>query len=118
MAQAQEIPPEEATAREHLANERTLLAWARIGTAMISIGIVLKPASLYWGKEGAGTGFLSVVLAALGSLTLALGGHQFRRTRRQILDGRVPSASRVYLALAAGGLLVGGVFIVYVLFFS
>ena len=110
-------PKREAETREHLANERTLLAWVRTGIAVISIGIVIERAGLFLGRGGFNE-VLGMALAMLGCITLILGAYQFRRTRQQILRGQFTSASAIYLAVVVGGLLIGGLFIIHVLVFS
>lgn len=48
-------PKRDAEIREHLANERTLLAWVRTGVSLISVGFVLERAgALAAGTLGAG----------------------------------------------------------------
>jgi uncharacterized membrane protein YidH (DUF202 family) len=49
---------------------------------------------------------------------LILGTQQFLRNHRQIIRGEFFPSVVVYLVVAAGGLALGGCFVVYVVFFS
>jgi putative membrane protein len=106
--------------REHLANERTLLSWVRTGLGLISLGIVVERAGalvsqrIAWGISE----LLGLALAVLGCVTLILGTQQFLRNRRQIIQGEFFPSVGVYLVVVAGGLALGGCFVVYVVFFS
>ncbi len=104
--------------REHLANERTLLAWVRTGVALISIGIVVERVGILVEGGDEFSGFLGLALALLGCSTLVLGAYQFWSTRRQLIRGSFVPASTVYLTLVAGGLALGACFIVYALLFG
>ena len=106
--------------REHLANERTLLAWVRTGVGLISIGIVVERAGVFVSQGIAGgiAKLPGLALAVFGCVTLILGTQQFLRNRRQIIRGEFFPSVVVYLVVAAGGLALGGCFVVYVVFFS
>lgn len=70
--------------RDHLANERTLLAWQRTALAMVGIGFVVDRFAL--GPEGVtplGT-LLGVLLIALGGVVSVVGAYRFVRTEREI----------------------------------
>src|SRR3712207_4266798 len=101
--------------REHLANERTLLAWVRTGVALISVGIVVERVGILGRGGDTLSGIFGLALAVLGCLTLVLGAYQFRSTRRQLMEGRFIPASTIYSIVLAGGLALGGCFIVYTL---
>lgn len=104
--------------REHLANERTLLAWVRTGVALISIGIVVERVGILVEGGDELSGLLGLALAGLGCSTLVLGAYQFWSTRRQLMRGSFVPASTVYLMVVAGGLALGGCFFVYALLFG
>lgn len=101
-------------AREHLANERTLLAWVRTGVSLISFGLVVERIGAQIGPAGA-SGLFGVALALLGCLTLVMGTFQFLRSRRGIATGDFVSTAAAYMIVVAGGLAFAGAFIVYVL---
>lgn len=101
-------------AREHLANERTLLAWIRTGVGLISFGLVVERIGAQIGPSGTSEAF-GVALAVLGCLALVMGTIQFLRSRRGIATGNFVPAAAAYLTIVAGSLALAGVFIVYVL---
>ena len=102
------------TARDHLANERTLLSWVRTGVGLLSVGIALERAGALVGDRGGSSELFGVALALLGCLTLVLGTAQFLRSRRQIDNGRFVSSIAVYLIVAAGSLAIAAGFVAYV----
>ena len=106
--------------REHLANERTLPSWVRTGIGLISLGIVVERAGALVSQTIPGdiSELLGLALALLGCVTLVLGTQQFLRNRRQIMRGEFFPSVGVYLVVVAGGLALGGCFVVYVVLFS
>jgi putative membrane protein len=101
-------------AREHLANERTLLSWVRTGVSLISFGLVVERIGAQVGSAGA-SGVFGIALAILGCLALVMGTVQFLRSRRGIAMGDFVPAVAAYMVIVAGSLALAGVFIVYVL---
>lgn len=111
----------EAEVREHLANERTLLAWVRTGVGLISIGFVIERAGVLAAASpvgnvsvGLSTAF-GFALAMLGCLTLVLGVFQFLRNRSRIISNTFTPDVLGYLLVVAGSLVLAGSFMVYVL---
>jgi putative membrane protein len=100
-------------AREHLANERTLLAWVRTGVGLISFGLVVERIGAQIGPSGVSAAF-GVALAVLGCLALVMGTRQFLRSRREISAGTFVSAATAYMVVVAGSLALAGVFVIYV----
>jgi putative membrane protein len=76
--------PGEAAVRDHLANERTLLAWQRTALAMLGIGFVVDRFAL--GSSGTSPlgSLLGVLLIALGGAISVVGAYRFMRTEREI----------------------------------
>lgn len=107
--------------REHLANERTLLAWVRTGVGLISVGFVVERAgALAAGGSGGGSATLvseafGLALVALGCLTLVMGSVEFFGNRRMIREGKFVARSAPYMVIVGGSLLLAAAFIVYVL---
>ena len=101
-------------AREHLANERTLLAWIRTGVSLISFALVVERIGAQVGSVGA-SGIFGISLAVLGGLSLVMGTVQFLRNRQGIVAGDFVPAVASYMVVVAGALALAGVFIVYVL---
>jgi uncharacterized membrane protein YidH (DUF202 family) len=75
-------------AREHLANERTLLAWVRTGVSLISFGLVIERIGAQVGSVGT-SGAFGIARAVLGCLALVMGTVQFLRSRRGMSHGQL-----------------------------
>jgi putative membrane protein len=104
-------------AREHLANERTLLAWVRTGVSLISFGLVVERLGVQVGSAGP-SGIFGVGLAVLGGLALVMGTIQFLRSRRGIATNNFVPAAAAYMVVVAGSLALAGTFILYVLLYG
>lgn len=118
-AGAKREDPRVAETREHLANERTLLAWVRTGVGLISVGFVVERAgALAGGDSVAVSEFFGVALVALGCLTLVVGSVSFFSNRRMIHEGEFTARSTPYMVVVGGSLLVALAFIVYVVFWG
>lgn len=111
----------EAEVREHLANERTLLAWVRTGVGLISIGFVIERAGVLAAAspvEGVSVAVSTVfgfALAVLGCLTLVMGVFQFLRNRNRIITNTFTPDILAYVIVVAGSLALAGSFMVFVL---
>ncbi len=91
-----------AGVRDHLANERTLLAWVRTALTIIGLGFIIG--RLLVEDEGPDI-FLtaaSVALVLLGGLASLLAARRFLRTEREIEAGDFHPSSRLDVALAGG----------------
>ena len=100
--------------REHLANERTLLAWVRTGVSLISFGFVIERLGTEVSTSAA-SGLFGVALAILGIVALIMGTAHYLRSRRGIENGEFVSAASAYLIVVAGSLVLAGAFIIYVI---
>ena len=108
-------------AREHLANERTFLAWVRTSIALMGFGVVIAklrfltaeaPASAAL-PPGTRSTWLGLAFAAVGLLTLLFAAAQYERTRRAIEAGEYRTAWRALLAFTAVLFLLGLAAVVY-----
>jgi putative membrane protein len=115
-------PPEPARTREHLANERTLLAWVRTAIAFMGLGFVVARFGLFLrqvalersaavGPESSLAGYIGIGMVAVGLLATVLSAIRFLRVRAQIDAARFepeifPEAVIVTLTLLGGALLV------------
>jgi len=112
-------PRRDAEVREHLANERTLLAWVRTGIGLVSVGFVVERAGApAFGTPGGRETVLAsevfgLALVVLGCLALVVGAVQFFRNRRMIMAGVFAPKSAPYIVVVAGSLLLAVSFIVY-----
>lgn len=99
-------------AREHLANERTLLAWIRTSIGIMAFGFVvvkfslfIKQISLLLGKNATipqQHGYSSVIgilLVAVGALILLLSYMKFKKTEKQLTSETFKSSSALVFSL-------------------
>ena len=103
----------ESTARDHLANERTYLAWVRTALGLVGLGVLLE--RLGAGGErlitvAAGVGFIS-----FGGLALIYAVTRYLRVSKNLEQGTFPVARRGPVVVAIGALLVVAGSILYVL---
>ena len=103
----------ESTARDHLANERTFLAWVRTALGLVGLGVLLE-------RLGAGTDALIAVAAGVGfisfgGLTLIYAVSRYLWVAKNLERGMFPVAIRGPVLIAVGALLVAGGALVYVL---
>ena len=117
--------------RDHLANERTFLAWTRTSIAIIAFGFVIEKFSLFMkqmsfilGKSTAGNGMpvshgyssvAGVILVVFGTLMSVLGYVKFKKTQKQIDQGVYKTTSSLDLMLTVSIFIVGIFLIVYLI---
>lgn len=106
----------EARVREHLANERTLLAWVRTSIALLGFGVVIArlrfevvagPGQVVATHVGARSTLLGLAFAGAGLLTLAFAVVHHEQTRRAIEAGSYQPAGRVLTAFVSLLFLLG-----------
>jgi len=106
------IENRESTARDHLANERTFLAWVRTALGLVGLGVLLQ--RLGAGGEAiavaAGIGFIS-----FGGMSLIYAVGRYVRVARNLERGMFPVAMRGPIVVAFGALLVTAGAMLYVL---
>jgi putative membrane protein len=105
--------PPVGAAREHLANERTLLAWVRTAVTLITLGFAAARFGVFVDEEsaaprrlGAAT-LIGVAIICVGTVSVALSLVRFLRAREQIGAGRFraelwPEAALTVLSAALG----------------
>lgn len=86
-------PDRSAAVRDHLANERTLLAWQRTALALVGLGFVVDRFAFEGATEKAALGTaLGLAMIVAGGITAVVGVSRFRRVEAQIdNDGYRPS---------------------------
>ncbi len=103
----------DSTARDHLANERTFLAWVRTALGLVGLGVLLE-------RLGAGSSQTITVVAGIGfisfgGLSLLYAVSRYLRVARHLERGTFPVARRGPMIIAIGALLVVAGAMLYVL---
>lgn len=103
-----------ASASDHLANERTFLAWIRTSIALMGFGFVVVKFSLFVrqlslavGSHAVApakgfSGIIGLCLVAIGALTALIGYLRYKRIEKQLLNQAFYPQSRLLLVLTAG----------------
>lgn len=112
------------SASDHLANERTFLAWFRTAISLLGFGILI--AKLRFLEAGAGIGHsagvrstrLGLAFAVGGLLTLVLSSWQYWRTKRMIDSGNYQSPVQIIFAFSAVAIALGLASVVYLVSIS
>lgn len=114
-------------ANDHLANERTLLAWVRTGIGIMAFGFVVVKFSLFVRQIGlmlgnpvslpqyAYTGPVGILLVATGALSLVLALFRYRQTAKQLEQGAYRHDAGLLYGMVGLMLLIGVVLIGYLL---
>ena len=110
---------------DHLANERTFLAWIRTSIGIMAFGFVVvkfslfvKQISMILGKENiihskGYSGILGIVLVAVGTVTAVLSYMRYINSEKQINEGYYKHSSLLITVLTAFIFLVSVLLIVY-----
>ena len=112
------------SASEHLANERTFLAWFRTAISLLGFGILI--AKLRFLEGGTGLGYsagvrstrLGLAFAVGGLLTLVLSAWQYSRTQRMIDSGNYKPPLQIIFAFSAIAIALGLGSVVYLISIS
>lgn len=98
------IQPSPSTrARDHLANERTYLAWLRTAAAVMALGIALAsfPSDVPDTSAAAGG-----ILVATGAAGIWLGTRRYRQVTRELESGTYITGTRGRVAILASSVLI------------
>ncbi len=107
----------ESAVRDHLANERTLLAWVRTALTIVGLGFLIS--RLLVTDEGSPepvAEVIGVVLILLGGGASVLSAARFLRIQREIEEVSFHPTSRLDLVLAGGVGLAAVILAAYLLF--
>ena len=119
--------PGEGRVSDHLANERTFLAWIRTSIAVMSLGFVVAKFSLWLRALGmriqpqaplrsTGTSLpLGVGMMAFGSVLAIAALVHYRAVNRAIARGEAGSDNRLVVGVSMLVALLGAAMIVYML---
>ncbi len=94
------VPRTEASVRDHLANERTMLAWVRTALALIGLGFVIDHFAIEGPADHVPGSLLGLLMIVAGGTSAVVGAWRFVRTERQIDKGDFESAVGAHLVLA------------------
>ncbi|WP_298711482.1 DUF202 domain-containing protein [Chitinophaga sp.] len=110
---------------DHLANERTFLAWVRTSIGIMAFGFVVvkfslfvKQFSLMLGKEYAVkshglSAVAGITLVAVGAATVIFSWFRYRNIEKQLNEGTYGHSSGLLMALTGFIFLVSVLLIVY-----
>lgn len=107
-------PAGQPSLRDHLANERTLLAWIRTAITFIGLGFLVDRLAL---ATGAPTweAYAGIGLVMFGSLIALAGAYSYLNARRQLTTGSFRPAVAMHLAIVAlvvaGGIVVAALLV-------
>lgn len=103
-----------AATRDHLANERTMLAWVRTSITIIGLGFLVGRLLAGPGAAGAGLA-LAIFLVLVGTAAAMLGLRRFSIVEAQIDQDAYRPSFRVHALLTAAIALAGVSIVVYLL---
>ena len=99
-------------ARDHLANERTYLAWLRTAAAVMALGLAVAGLSH---RVSATTAVAGVLLVITGACGVGYGTARYRRVTRELDSGNFVAGGRGPAALIASSVLVTAVVVALIL---
>jgi putative membrane protein len=105
----------EAAVRDHLANERTLLAWQRTALGVIAIGFLVDRFALEDGGSAVSGSVLGIALILLGAAVSVVGAYRFMRTEREIDTHTYRPALLAHLVLTSCVVVGAGALILFLL---
>ncbi len=125
-------PNKDKRVSDHLANERTFLAWIRTSIGIMAFGFVVVRFSLFVKQlttildkdklasstptpEHGHSAFIGIVLVASGLLTTLFAFFRFKKTQTQIEAGEYHSSTPLIWLLTAFIVLISVLLIVYLL---
>jgi len=115
--------PRKGSPNDHLANERTLLAWVRTGIGIMAFGFVVvkfslfvKQISLALGKPNTVHQYgysapIGILMVITGALSLLLSLVRYKRTEQQINNNSYQHSS-VFLYVLVITLMIASIFLI------
>ncbi|MDQ2653034.1 MAG: DUF202 domain-containing protein [Chloroflexota bacterium] len=122
--ETQAEPADDGRVREHLANERTLLSWIRLGLSAAAFGFVVARFGLYLRElaahesgaaPGHGAEVIGVGMVLLGMLSVVAGTLRYFRTEREIESRSYSPRYGLIQLVVAVSLVVGLALVVYLI---
>jgi putative membrane protein len=115
--------PAVSHATELLASERTFLAWIRTSIAVLSFGFAIIKFDVWTQQMLQGSGIaptsthiassIGAIMVVLGGLMSAVGAFHYRRTNRQIVEGKVQADNWLVLSISASVVALSIAVIIY-----
>jgi putative membrane protein len=103
-----------AAARDHLANERTLLAWQRTALALLGLGFLVDRFAFEGRGSSIAGSLIGLTLIVVGALASIVGVYRYLRTERDIDQATYRPAHLAHLLLT-GAMVVGAILLVVLL---
>jgi inner membrane protein YidH len=88
----------EPTPRDHLANERTLLAWIRTAITVVGLGFIVDRLAVQDQASRIET-WAGIGLVLFGAFLAAVGGYSYLRTERQLNTASYKPTVTLYMVL-------------------
>ena len=119
--------PIKENASDHLANERTLLAWVRTAIGIMAFGFVvvkfslfLRRLSMLMGKDIGDrshgySDIIRIIIVATGAITLLLALLRFQKIKGEIIRGEYHSASGTLIGLVSFIIVISLTLIIYLI---
>lgn len=116
-----------ANTRDHLANERTFLAWIRTSIAMMGFGFVIVKFTLFIKQISfflqkplpvSSHGYASVIgilLVASGAFVALFSFLRFKRTEKQIINSNYSPSNFMTIALTVSIIIIGIFLVIYLI---
>lgn len=96
----------ESTARDHLANERTLLAWVRTALGLMGLGVMLAKFVQTEGPSAPSVKVVGMTFVGFGAIMLLYGLYRYFRITSLLMQGRYAVATWGPLLLGLLALIV------------
>jgi putative membrane protein len=99
--------------RDHLANERTLLAWLRTAITVVGLGFIVDRLAL--GSSRGPEALAGIGLVLIGGALALAGAYSYLRARRELMTGRYQPVVGLHLVVVGVVVLGALVLAVYLL---
>ncbi len=111
LTQDDDVENVRSTARDHLANERTFLAWVRTALGIMGLGVLLEKLVETQGTMATAA---SIVLVVYGALILVYSLYRYAYVGKRLREGRFPIARQgpFLIGILALLVMVGAIFLV------